>query len=113
MLVEVLGVYPQVKVVDLLLTHQNIEYTKEEIAECAEISIDTLYNFWGRLEKYGIVKPTRKEGETQLYTANMDCAAMRALKSFQYALAEIEIEEQMGFEQVVARSERKKEAVIA
>ncbi len=52
-------------------------------------------------------------GGTQLYTANMDCEAMRALKSFQYELAEIEIEEQMGFEQVVARSERKKEAVIA
>ena len=81
MFVEVFGAYPQVKVIDLLLTHQNIEYTKE--------------------------------GETHLYTANMDCEAMRALKSFQYELAEIEIEEQMGFEQVVARSERKKEAVIA
>jgi len=81
MLTDVFGAYPQVKVIDLLLTHQNIEYTKEEIAECAEISIDTLYNFWERSEKYGTVKPTRKVGETQLYTdtANMDCEAMRAL----------------------------------
>jgi len=38
MLTEVFGAYPQVKVIDLLLTHQNIEYTKEEIAECAEIT---------------------------------------------------------------------------
>ena len=38
MLTEVFGAYPQVKVIDLLLTHQNIEYTKEEIAEGAEIT---------------------------------------------------------------------------
>ena len=110
---DVFGAYPQVKVICIILTRQDIEYTKEEIAESVEISIDTLYNFWGRLEKYGIVKPTGKEGETQLYTANMGCETMRVLNSFQYELAEIEIEEQMGFEQVVARSERKKEAVIA
>ena len=113
MLADVFGAYPQVKVICLILTRQDIEYTKVEIAECAEISIDTHYNFWGRLEKCGIVKPTRKEGETQLYTANMGCEVMRVLKSFQYELAEIEIEEQRGFEQVVARSERKKEAIIA
>jgi hypothetical protein len=108
MLSEIFGAYPQVKVIELLLTHQNIEYTKEEIAECTEISKDMLDAFWEQLEKYGIVKPTRKTENAQLYTANIDSEAMRSLKRFQYELAEIEIEEQIGLE----RRESKKEAVI-
>lgn len=109
MLTEIFWAYPQVKVIDLLLTHQNIEYTKEEIAECTEISMNMLDIFWTQLEKYRIIKPTRKTGNAQLYTANMDSGAMLALKRFQYDLVEIEIEEQIGLE----RGESKKEAVIA
>jgi len=111
MLTEIFGAYPQVKVIDLLLTHQNIEYTKEEIAECAGISRDVLDTFWAQLEKYRIIKPTRKTRNAQLYTTNMDSEAMLALKRFQYELAEVEIEEQMGLE--IKRSESEKEAVIA
>ncbi len=111
MLTEIFGASPQVKVIELLLTHQNIEYTKEEIAECAEISMDMLDVFWKQLEKYRIIKLTRKAGNTQLYTANMDSEAIQALKRFQYELAEVEIEGQMGLE--IERSESKKETVIA
>lgn len=82
MLTEIFWAYPQVKVIDLLLTHQNIEYTKEEIAECTENSRDILEVFWEQLEKYRIIKPTRKTGKTQLYTANMDSDAIQALKRF-------------------------------
>jgi hypothetical protein len=106
MLTEIFGAYPQVKVIDLLLTHQNIEYTKEEIAECAEISGEMLDLFWEQLERYRIIQPTRKTGNAQLYTTNMDSKAMQALKRFQYELAEIEIEEQIGLVR------REKEAII-
>jgi len=94
---------------ELLLTHQNIEYTKEEIAECTEIYMDILDIFWAQLEKYKIIKPTRKMGNAQLYTANMDSEAMTALNRFQYELAEIEIEKQIDLES----GESKKEALIA
>ncbi len=109
MLTEIFGAYPQVKVIDLLLTHQNIEYTKEEIAECVDISMDMLDVFWRKLEKSRIIKPTRKAENAQLYTANMDSEATQALKRFQYELAESEIEEQVGLE--IERSESKREAV--
>lgn len=91
MLTEILGGYPQVKVIDLLITRPRIQYTKTEIADCAEIGRATLYKFWDVLERYQIVKPTYQIGKTILYTVNMDSPALKALKKFQLEMAEIEI----------------------
>lgn len=91
MLTEIFGEYPQVKVIDLLITHPRIQYTKTDIAECAGIGRATLYQFWDILEKYQIVKPTYQMGKTTLYTANLDSPALKALKKFQLEMADIEI----------------------
>ena len=34
--------------------------------------LQTLFNYWGEIERYGIVKVTRKFGKTKLYTLNTE-----------------------------------------
>lgn len=83
------------RVFDLLLSHPNTEYTKKDIAECADISRTTLNSFIDKLVEYEIIKPTRKIGNGQLYKINLDSSITKALNSFQNQLADIEIEKEM------------------
>ncbi|NYB26346.1 MAG: winged helix-turn-helix transcriptional regulator [Methanobacteriaceae archaeon] len=83
------------KVFDLLLSHPNTEYTKKDIAECADISRTTLNKFIDKLVDYEIMIPTRRIGNGQFYKINMDSTITKALNSFQNQLADIEIEREM------------------
>ena len=91
---EIFGNSPQVKVIDLLITQDNLEYTKKEIAECAEVGRSTLYTFWETLERYEIVKKTRRIGNTWLYNINSDSPAVKALQEFQLRIVDIIVEEE-------------------
>ncbi len=91
---EIFGDSPQVKVIDLLITQDDLEYTKKEIAECAEVGRSTLYTFWDTLERYEIVKKTRRIGNTWLYKINSDSPAVKALKEFQLRIVDIIVEEE-------------------
>jgi Fe2+ or Zn2+ uptake regulation protein len=55
------------KVMEFLIENMAFDYSKEEIAEGAEISRPTLYRIWTFLEKNGLIKATRKYQNTQLY----------------------------------------------
>jgi hypothetical protein len=91
---EIFGDSPQVKVIDLLITQDDLEYTKKEIAECAEVGRSTLYTFWETLERYEIVKKTRRIGNTWLYKINSDSPAVKALQEFQLRIVDIIVEEE-------------------
>ncbi|MFQ6062341.1 MAG: hypothetical protein ACE5J9_04095 [Methanosarcinales archaeon] len=92
MLTEIFGDYPQVKVIKLLVSHPNIEYTKEDIAECTGISSAILNSFWDKLEKFRIVK--QKKGDSNLYLVNSESDVVKTLEKFIWKLIDIEIEEQ-------------------
>ncbi|HLB70341.1 MAG: hypothetical protein OIN88_04445 [Candidatus Methanoperedens sp.] len=94
MFTEIFGGSPQVKVLDLLITQDDMEYTKKEIAECAEIGRSTLYTFWDTLERYDIVKKTRRIGNTWLYKINAESPAVKALKEFQLRIVDLVVEEE-------------------
>ncbi len=94
MFTEIFGDSPQVKVLDLLITQDNLEYTKKEIAECADIGRSTLYTFWGTLERYNVVKKTRRIGNTWLYRINTESPAVKALQEFQLRVVDIIVEEE-------------------
>ncbi len=83
------------KVFDLLLSHPYTEYTKTDIADCAEISRNTLDTFINDLLDYGIINKTRRIGNGQLYQINMKSTITQALNSFQNQLADIEFEKEM------------------
>jgi len=87
MLTEFFGNYPRIRVIDLLLSHPYTEYTKKDMAECSGVARGTLYEFFDRLTEYKLIKPTRKIGNTHLYSINMDSPAVKALNAFQNILA--------------------------
>jgi DNA-binding IclR family transcriptional regulator len=61
---------PLFKVIDFLLENKGMDFSKTDIANGAGISRASLFNYWGELEKHGIVKVTRSFGKTKLYTLN-------------------------------------------
>lgn len=83
------------KVFDLLLSHPYSEYTRTDIKEITGIAMDTLNSFISQLVEYGIIKPTRRYGNGQLYQINMGSPITQALNSFQNQLADIEFEKDM------------------
>lgn len=83
------------KVFDLFLSHPYSGYTKTDIKESTGIAIGTLNTFIDKLVEYGIIKPTKRYGNGQLYQINMDSTITQALNSFQNQVADIEIEKEM------------------
>ena len=77
--VEFLGDTPFIRVVDFLIENSIFDYTKTEIAKNAGVSRASLYNVWPMLEKYELVKPSRKIGNTVLYKLNKDNPVVRKL----------------------------------
>lgn len=96
LLTEVMGEYPQVRVIEILVTHPWSEYTKKDLAEASGISRSTLYNLLDKLETYQIIKPTRKIGSTQLYTLNQESSTTKAIMAFTRELSEIVIGKQIS-----------------
>ncbi len=68
--VKVFGNYPQVKVLDFLIENDIFDYSKTQIAELSGVSFNTLETFWKRLVETGIVKSSRKVGNSQMYQLN-------------------------------------------
>ena len=91
-LVEFFGNYPIIKVIDFLLENRGFDYSKAEIAKNAEIGIATLHQLWDKLEKFGVVKETRKYGNTRLYMLNEENEFMRMLKIMVMKLAKEDFE---------------------
>lgn len=60
------------KIMDVLLDHPNVGYSKKELAETAGISRSALYNSWDVLEENEIVMEKKKYGGTTLYRLNPD-----------------------------------------
>ncbi|EKQ50776.1 MAG: hypothetical protein B655_2291 [Methanobacterium sp. Maddingley MBC34] len=105
MLSEIMGDYPRVRVIEILITHPWSEYTKKDLSEASGISRRTLYTLLDELETYQIIKPTRKIGSAQLYTLNQESKTTHALMTFQKELAEIEISKQLSGEDDLGEGE--------
>ena len=67
------------KILDVLLDHPNVGYSKKELAEAAGISRSALYNAWPALERYEIVIEKKKYGGTTLYRLNSDSEIVNQL----------------------------------
>ena len=104
MFTEIFGDSPQVKVLDLLITQDDMEYTKKEISECADVGRSTLYTFWDTLERYDIVKKTRRIGNTWLYRINTESPAVKALQEFQLKVVDIIVEEETREEKLDSKN---------
>ena len=59
-----------IRVLDFLIENSIFDYTKTDIAENSGISRATLYKIWPTVEKYKLVKESRRIGNTTLYKLN-------------------------------------------
>ena len=72
LLIQLTGETPLFKILDFLVDNKGMDFTKKDITIGAGISKASLFNYWQELEKYKIVKMTRKFGKTKLYTLNTE-----------------------------------------
>ena len=70
--VKFLGDSPKIRVLDMLITGRELDYSISDIAEQAEIGRATFYRMMDELLKNRIIKQTRKFGNIQLYKINLD-----------------------------------------
>lgn len=67
------GEAPAIKVMDFLIAERGLfDYTLTEIAENSGVSWATLHKIFPMLEKFNIVRGTRRIGKAKLYVLNED-----------------------------------------
>lgn len=89
---KIFGKYPQVKVINYVLTNPEREYTKSQMAVGANISRVTLDSFINELENLDILF---KNGST--YQVNTDSKVVRTLIKTQITLAELVMNHELKY----------------
>lgn len=92
-LAEYFGGHPVVKITDFLIENKIFDYSKKQIMEEAGISKATLFKYFPKLEKSGIVKVSRTFGKTKLYKINTGSPVVRRIIDLGLALAREAAEE--------------------
>lgn len=77
--VKFLGDSPKIKVLDMLITGRELDYSISDIAEQAGIGRATFYRMLDELLKNRIIAPTRKFGNMQLYRLNLQNEFVKGL----------------------------------
>ena len=70
-LIKTLGDSPKLRIIDFFLDNPLFDFTKKEVIEALGMSKQTFYKYFPDLEKYGIVKASRKIGRAKLYKINL------------------------------------------
>jgi DNA-binding transcriptional ArsR family regulator len=76
---QALGESAALKILDVLMSHPSMDYSKKELAEAAEIAESTVHRTWDKIERMNAVKGSRKYGKTQLYKLNQDSGIVKQL----------------------------------
>ncbi|MFH0715120.1 MAG: hypothetical protein V1847_05240 [Candidatus Diapherotrites archaeon] len=103
MLLQLLGDYPIVRVLDFLLENDVFDYSKKDVCRNANVSWNTLETFWKQLEEKSLVVPTRKVGKAQLYKLDTSNPVVQKLAEVDKALVQ----------QSMSKVGRKKAKVLA
>ena len=98
LLLKLTGEMPFFKINDFLVENKGMDFTKSDIAEGADISRASLFNYWNELERHDLVKVTRKFGKTKLYTLNSKSMIAKKLLELEKALIFESFEKESGKE---------------
>lgn len=77
--VKFLGDSPKIRVLDMLITGRELDYSISDIAEQSEIGRATFYRMMDELLKNKIITATRKFGNIQLYKLNLENEFVKGL----------------------------------
>jgi hypothetical protein len=96
LLINFVGELPIFKIIDFLLENKGLDFSKKDIAEGANISRASLFNYWQTLDKYQIVKATRKFGQTTLFTLNTKSLIAKKIIELEKALISEALEKRVS-----------------
>ena len=82
-LIKTLGDSPKLRIIDFLLDNPLFDFTKKEIIEALGMSKRTFYKYFPDLEKYGIVKVSRRIGRAKLYKINLEHPLVEMLREYE------------------------------
>jgi len=102
LLLQLTGEMPLFKIVDFLIENKGMDFSKKDIAEGAEISRASLFNYWNELETYEIIKTTRQFGKTKLYTLNSKNIITKRILELEKALISKALEKEQKKELVIS-----------
>ena len=100
LLTQFLGDNPMTRIVDFLIENKGFDYSKEEIAKGSGVSRTTLFKYWERLEKFGMVNVTRTYGKTKLYTLNTESEVVKEVLKLEFELIRQSMEEAVQSEAI-------------
>ena len=94
--IEFLGNTPIIRVLDFLLTEQELDFSLTDLAEQCGVGRTTLYRIWDRLLTYHIVIPTRIIGKAKLYKLNTKNAGIQKLIELDNLLVKQDLRRRAG-----------------
>jgi len=84
---EVFGETPVLKVLDFMCVNEDFDQSMTDIAQYAGVGYATLKLLWPQLEKYGIVKLTRKVGRAKMYKLNQNNPIVKKFRALYWETA--------------------------
>lgn len=102
--VKFLGDSPKIRVLDMLITGRELDYSISDIAEQAGIGRATFYRMMDELLKNKIIMTTRKFGNIQLYKLNLENEFVKGLVKLYDHITKIASEKEI---------QRQKQVVLA
>ncbi len=85
---RIFGDSTMARILDFLTLHRRLDYSKTDIAKNASVGWKTLFRLWPTLEKYGLVKMTRRIGRAQLYRLNIENTIAKTLTQLALQIAD-------------------------
>lgn len=85
-LIEAFGNSPKMRIIDFFIDNKLFDFSKKEIIEELGMSKTTFYKVWDDIEKYGIVKVSRKYGKAKLYKLNRENPVVKGLVKIERTL---------------------------
>jgi AraC-like DNA-binding protein len=93
LLIKTLGDHPKLRIIDFFMDNPLFDFTKKEVIEALGMSKRTFYKYFADIEKYGIVKVSRKIGKAKLYKINLEHPLVKMLMEYEMQLS-LQIAEQ-------------------
>ena len=86
LLLQLQGDNPILRIIDFMLENKGFDVTKNDIINGADISRAALFKYWKEIERFDIVKVTRRFGKTKLYTLNSENPIIKRLMDLELEL---------------------------
>jgi len=93
LLLRTLGDSPKLRIIDFFLDNLLFDFTKKEVINSLGMSKQTFYKYFEDIERYGIVKVSRRIGKASLYKINLENPIVKMLKECEIQLS-LQIAEQ-------------------